>query len=91
MLGFTPLALFLRHSAKRLLRLPLSPVGRAPLHLGESVPTRHRGGGASVGAVHLRFSTPRSFKLRHHSTFLSHTDIVVLEMTSEKLMTNRKH
>lgn len=32
-LGFTPLALFLRHRAKRLFRLPLSPLGREPLHL----------------------------------------------------------
>lgn len=33
MLGFTPLAFFLRHRAKRLFRLPLSPLGSEPLHL----------------------------------------------------------
>lgn len=32
-LGRTPLALFLRHRAKRLLRRPLSPLGSEPLHL----------------------------------------------------------
>lgn len=35
-LGFTPLALVLRHRAKRLFRLPLSPLGREPLHLNNT-------------------------------------------------------
>ena len=38
-LGFTPLALFLRHRAKRLFLLPLSPLGSEPLHLNTREPT----------------------------------------------------
>lgn len=43
-LGLTPLALFLRHRAKRLFRLPLSPLGRAPLHLQETSQRQRRRG-----------------------------------------------
>lgn len=58
-LGFTPLALFLRHREKRLFRLPLSPLGREPLHLnaqdgGRIKQQRNRVGMVSHGNAQIQ-------------------------------------